>query len=190
MPPVLFSAAAAAFAAVAGYGNDRPPKAADGVITVSTMSLIGVFAAAPEAAAPPPLELAAELEQPAASMAATASAAYSAVLRLLIVIRPPATISMGNFSGRAGAFGGLRLLGAVPLVLFFALAEVRGDDRRVAQHLVRRPRGDGQAEVQRDDAVRHAPDQRYVVLDQHHGDVPVAGHHGDEPRYLAPLPLR
>src|ERR1700728_232851 len=105
MPPVLFSAAAAASAPVAGYGNDRPPNAADGVITVSTMSLIGVFAAALEApfppplvaVAPPPLELAAELEQPAASMAATASAAYIAVLRFLIVIRPPATISMGNF---------------------------------------------------------------------------------------------
>jgi hypothetical protein len=57
------------------------------------MSLIGVFAAALEAAVPPPPpELAAELEQPAASMAATARVAYSAVLRLLIVIRPPATI--------------------------------------------------------------------------------------------------
>src|ERR1700728_1154844 len=98
MPPVLFSAAAAASAPVAGYGNDRPPYAADGVITVSTMSLIGVFAAALEAVAPPPLEVAAELEQPAASMAATASVAYIAVLRLLIVIRPPRRFSMGDIS--------------------------------------------------------------------------------------------
>src|ERR1700733_13716817 len=97
MPPVLFSAAAAAFAAVAGYGNERPPNAADGVITVSTMSLIGVFAAALEAAAPPPLGRGGELEQPTASTAATASDAHIAVLRLLIVISPPATISMGNF---------------------------------------------------------------------------------------------
>jgi hypothetical protein len=70
------------------------------------MSLIGAPDAAPDAAGPPleavvppppALELAAELEQPAVRMAATASAAYIAVLRLLIVIRPPA-ISMGNFS--------------------------------------------------------------------------------------------
>ncbi len=45
MPPVLFRAAAA-FAAVAGYGNDSPPNEAAGVIVVPTISLIGVFAAA------------------------------------------------------------------------------------------------------------------------------------------------
>jgi hypothetical protein len=61
------------------------------------MSLIGVPDAALDAADPPLEELAppppalepAELEQPTASMAVTASVAYIAVLRFLIVIRPP-----------------------------------------------------------------------------------------------------
>src|ERR1700727_1529725 len=109
MPPVLFSAAAAAFAAVAGYGNDRPPNEAAGVIVVSTISLIGVFAAAPEAAAAPPPPEGAEVAQPDASIAAAGSATYDAVLWVLTVLRPLATISMGNFGRRMGVFCGLRL---------------------------------------------------------------------------------
>lgn len=82
MPPVLFSAAAAALAATAGYGNEVPPRVAAGDIVVSTMSLIGAFAA-PEAELEPAAEPLAELLHPAASAATAARAAVPIFISLI-----------------------------------------------------------------------------------------------------------
>src|ERR1051326_1085625 len=68
-------------------------------------------------------------------------------------------------------------------------SQVRRDDRGVPQHLLRRPLGDGLAEVQHEDAVRDADDGVHVVLDHQYGDAGVPNradqrHRADDLRRL------